>query len=188
MANINNEEEKIENSSSFIPRLPSSIHELGAIKTILHLDNTNNNSVPWPQISTSPVNEYNTEGLLSMAFPTLFPNRMALLLQDRERHVHLHEYALYLIKYYDQRFGQHVHFRYYIYNLMMRHRSQQSNVVFIKTNLEYYLPLNLHGLREYLQNTPSNKLPNHIMRYVASLRDTRAFWSKSRRDLTTMIE
>lgn len=58
-----------------------------------------------------------------MAFPTLFANGLALPLQDRPKHVHLHEYALHLIKYYDQRFGQNVHFRYYIYNLMMRHRS-----------------------------------------------------------------
>ncbi|XP_057815444.2 uncharacterized protein LOC131029067 [Cryptomeria japonica] len=176
--NINNEEEIIENSSSFIPQLPSSIRELDVIKKILLLDNTNNNVVPWPQISTSPVNEYNIEDLLLMAFPTLFPNGMALPLQDRARHVHLHEYALHLIKYYDQIFGQHVRFRYYIYNLMMRHRSEQSAVVFIKTNLEDSLPLRIHGLREYLQKTPSNELPNHIMRYVASLRGTRAFWRK----------
>ncbi|XP_059070792.1 uncharacterized protein LOC131860401 [Cryptomeria japonica] len=113
---------------------------------------------------------------------------MALPLQQRTRHVHLHKYALHLIKYYDQKFGQHVRFRYYIYNLMMRHRSQQSVAMCIKTNLEDSLPHNLHGLKEYLQNKPSNELPNHIMRYAASLRGTRAFWSKSRRDLTTMIE
>lgn len=114
-----------------------------------------------------------------MEFPTLFPNGMTLPLQDKIRHVHLHEYDLHLIKYYDQRFGQHVYFRYYIYNLMMRHGSQQSTVVFIKNNLEDTLPLNLHGLKEYFQNTPSNELPNHIMRYAALFHSTRAFWRKT---------
>lgn len=51
LVNINNEEQIRENSSSFIPQLPSSIPELDAIKNILHLDNSNNNVVPWPQIS-----------------------------------------------------------------------------------------------------------------------------------------
>ena len=29
--------------------------------------------VDWPDISTSPINEYDTEGLFDMAFPTIFP-------------------------------------------------------------------------------------------------------------------
>ena len=58
----------------------------------------------------SPINEYNTEGLLSMAFPTLFPIGTAMLLQPRIHKVDMHEDALHLIRYHDNRFGQHPRF------------------------------------------------------------------------------
>ena len=35
-------------------------------------------TIDWPDIGSSPINEYNTEGLFDIAFPTLFPNEDAL--------------------------------------------------------------------------------------------------------------
>ena len=58
----------------------------------------------------SPINEYNTEGLLSMAFPTLFPTGTKMLLKPRNHEVDMHEYALNLILYHDNIFGQHPRF------------------------------------------------------------------------------
>lgn len=60
VASTEHNEDAMENTSSFIPRLPSSMPELDAIRTILHLDTTKNNVIRWPQISSSPINEYNT--------------------------------------------------------------------------------------------------------------------------------
>ncbi|XP_059070441.1 uncharacterized protein LOC131860092 [Cryptomeria japonica] len=174
-------------SSSFIPTMPGTTCELEAIKDTLQLHTTEKNFLPWPQISSSPINEYNTKGLLPMAFPALFPTGIALPLEPRTKHVHLHEYALHLIRYFDQRFGQHVRFRYFIYNLIMRHHSQQSTTVFIRTNIEEAFPSNLQALREHLQNTPDDQLPKQLLRFGATLRGTRAYWNKSRKELTTMI-
>ncbi|XP_059076830.1 uncharacterized protein LOC131876070 [Cryptomeria japonica] len=178
---------ELQTTSSFIPKLPCSTPELDAIKKILHLDKDDQNVTTWLEISCSPINEYNTKGLFSMAFPTLFPNGSALPLQPRTKHVHLHEYALHLIRYHDQRFGQHVRFRYYLYNLIMRHRSQQSASVFLRTNLEDSFPTTLQALREQLQATPSDQLPNQLMRFAASLQGTRAYWNGSYKDLATMV-
>ncbi|XP_059064988.1 uncharacterized protein LOC131857017 [Cryptomeria japonica] len=183
----NDDEVELQTTSSFIPKLPCSAPELDAIKKILHLHTNDQNVAPWPEISSSPINEYNTKGLFTMAFPTLFPSRSTLPLQPRTKHVHLHEYALHLIRYHDQRFGQHVRFRYCLYNLLMRHRFQQTASVFLRTNLENSIPTTLQALREQLQSTPSDQLPNQLMCFAASLRGTRAYWKISRKDLTTMI-
>ena len=32
-----------------------------------------NDVINWPRLSSSPINEYNTEWLFDMEFPTLFP-------------------------------------------------------------------------------------------------------------------
>ena len=45
-----------------------------------------------------------------MAFPALFPTGTAMLLQPRIHQVDMHEYALHLIRYHDNRFAQHPRF------------------------------------------------------------------------------
>ena len=51
----------------------------------------------WPEIGLSPINEYNTEGLFDMAFPTLFPTGTADWLQPHFKDVRLHEYGLHYL-------------------------------------------------------------------------------------------
>ena len=131
--------------------------------------------LPWPEIYNSPINEYNTEGLLSMAFPTLFPTGTSLPLQTTRNPVQMHEYALHLLRYHDNRFGKRVRFKYLIYNLMMRHCSQQTTTVFFKTTLHDNIPKTIHLLRESLQNVPDNQLENQLMHFVTSLQGTRAY-------------
>ena len=92
--------------SSFVSRLPIERREVEEIRAFLdNVDSSHVHEMDWPSIGTSPVNEYNTEGLLDMEFPTLFPTSDAALLQPRICSVELHEYALNLLRYYDQRFG-----------------------------------------------------------------------------------
>ena len=61
-------------------------------------DSSHVQDMDWPSIGTSPVNEYNTKGLLDMAFPTLFPTGDADWLQPHICSVELHEYALHLLR------------------------------------------------------------------------------------------
>ena len=75
-----------------------------------------------------------------MAFPTLFPIGTRMLLQPCIHEVDMHKYALHLICYHDNRFSQHPRFRYYIYNLIMHHRSNAAASIFVKKNLEDTLP------------------------------------------------
>ena len=109
-------------SSSFISIQTNAGTEVKEISQLLHIPNIPlPPSIDWPPIEMSLINEYNTEGLHSMAFPTLFPTGTTMLLQPRIHEVDMHEYALHLIRYHDNRFGQHPRFQYYIYNVIMHH-------------------------------------------------------------------
>ena len=75
-----------------------------------NVDSSHDQDMDWLSIGTSPVNEYNTEGLFDMAFPTLFPTSDADWLQHDICSFEVHEYALHLLRYYDQRFRIHPRF------------------------------------------------------------------------------
>lgn len=93
-------------SSSFIYTLPNTHTELEQVSSYLHMPHPNpNHSLQWPTIGLTPINEYTTEGLLSMYFPTLFPTGSTMLNQPRIQNVDLQEYALHLMRYYDNRFA-----------------------------------------------------------------------------------
>jgi ATP-dependent DNA helicase PIF1 len=70
-----------------------------------HPDGESTDVINWPTIGSSPINEYNTEGLFDMAFPTLFPKGEVDWLQPQMRNVHLHEYAKHLLRYRDNSLG-----------------------------------------------------------------------------------
>ena len=122
-----------------------------------------------------------------MAFPSLFPQGTAMFKQPHFKSIDLDEYALHLVRYHDNRFGSHPRFTYYLYNLIMRHRSQSIAAVYIKKNIEDNFPTTISKLNTRLEQTPSDKLPDQIMRFGASLRGTRSFWHKSKNELTDMI-
>ena len=109
-----------------------------------------------------------------MAFPMLFPTGVPMLKQPRLYEVSMQEYALHLIRFHDNRFAQHPRFRYYLYNLMMRHRSQATAAVFVKRNLADTLPATVSALRTQLSHLPDSRVADHAMRFASSLRGTRS--------------
>ena len=58
------------NCTSFIPTPHREQTELKSIQSIITNEDCN---LPWPRLSEKPLNEFETEGLATMAFPTLFP-------------------------------------------------------------------------------------------------------------------
>jgi len=178
---------EFEYSSSFIPRLPNRQREIEAIKETLQLHLDNDSVIPWPKISPSLINEYNTEGPLDMAFPTLFPNEVTLPLQARIREVQMHEYALHLMRYHDNRFGRHVRFRYFLYNIIMHHRSQQTTSIFVNKNVEDNIPTAIDNLYQNLHNVPNSQLAKKLMCFGTSLQGMRSYWRKCHYELTNMI-
>lgn len=100
--------EGIQQATSFVPNLPTTRREMEEVRSLLHLgEGRTIPNIQWPSISTSPINEYTTEGLFAMAFPTLYPQGKATFKQQRIKDVKLHEYAQHLLRFHDNRFGQH---------------------------------------------------------------------------------
>ena len=95
------------NTSSFVLTLHDKQRELDVIKETSDLTNVNGEIVNWPTITSSPINEYDTEGLLDMTFLTFFSNGVALQMQPRLKEVKMDEYIVHLLKFHDQRFGKH---------------------------------------------------------------------------------
>ena len=98
-----------------------------------------------------------------MAFLALFPTGAAIPNQPRMKVVQLHEYALHLIRYYDNRFGNNRCFSYYIYNLMMRHRSQATTSFFVKKNISNRFPISIQDLNIRLEQFPDEQLVEEVM-------------------------
>lgn len=186
--NVGKEENGSSNFTSFIPCLPNARRELQAIKDVLQIEKKEKNILSWPKISSSLGNEYNTEGLFSMAFLKNFSTGATLPLQPRNIKIHLHEYALHLTRYFDHRFGKHVRFRYFLYNLIMRHCNQQNVSIFVRAYLEDKIPSSLTILQQQLQVAPHHQLAEQLMQFGASLCGTHSFQSSCRVQLTAMIE
>lgn len=119
-----------------------------------------------------------------MAFPTLFPTRTAMINQPRIAKVDMQEYALHLMRFHNNHFGQHPSFHYYLYNLIMWHRSQAIASIFIKRDLANNLPAIVANLCLHL---PPSTIPNQIMCFSSSLRKSHSFWTRSRGELSDMI-
>ena len=122
-----------------------------------------------------------------MDFPTLFPIGATMLKQPHIHEVDMHAYALHLIHYHDNIFSQHPRFWYYIYNLIMRHRSNAIASIFVKINLEDTPPPIILELVNQLQDMPNDKIGDQVARFGSSLRVTHSYWNKSRAKLTNMI-
>ena len=81
---------------------PIHIERWKKIKDFIHTTSMNlPTTIDWPDIGSSPINEYNTKGLFDIAFPTLFPNKDALPHQSHIKNISLYTYAVHLMRYHD---------------------------------------------------------------------------------------
>ena len=104
-----------------------------------------------------------------MAFPTLFPIGEADWLHPRICNIQLHEYGLHLLRFFDQIFGRHPRFQYFLLNMIMRHCSQTTFAVFVKKNIHDNSPTTILELWQQLIDLPDNKLAEHLMRFGSIL-------------------
>ncbi|XP_057840719.2 uncharacterized protein LOC131050534 [Cryptomeria japonica] len=180
--------ENLQMINSFVANLPPAWREIEEIRSLLQLEKGHpTHIVQWPPISPSPINEYTTEGLFVMSFPTLFPKGIAAFKQQRLKEVKLHEYTLHLLRYHDNRFGQHPRFRYFILNILMHHRSQATASVFFHKQLDDSMPTTISNLCHRLKDLPDDKLADQLMRFSLPNRGTKPFWNQRRGELIDMV-
>ncbi|XP_059065211.1 uncharacterized protein LOC131857122 [Cryptomeria japonica] len=177
----------IECTTSMASKPPNAQREMELICAWVNNPNVDPTTMmDWPMIGASPINEYTTPGFLNMTFPSLFPNGKCDWLEPRLRKLHLHEFAKHLLRYRDNRFCKHPRFRYYMMNMIMRHRAHSSTVVCVKRSL-HEMPITIQELCEHMDNTPHSHLADRLMRFGTSLRGTRSYWIKCRAKLTDML-
>lgn len=129
------EEEEIPDTEDDLPNdtrsfLPFPVAEATEDRTIRSVINDSNRS-DWPDINQTPVNEFQTPFLATMAFPTLFPyGRGDPTNPGRQRAVSLTDGLKHLIKYAETtendqrywRFASHPRFPYWGLNMKQRHQ------------------------------------------------------------------
>jgi len=114
-------------SSSFVP---NAAHQSTEQETVHQVQDrqtgSNSATLMWPTIGGAPINEFNTEGYFSMAFPTLFPTGAADFLGQRCNQVTIGNNFKHLMIYDDWRFTKHPRFRFFALNTEMRWRTLQA--------------------------------------------------------------
>ena len=149
----------------------------------------------WPVIDeSSPLNEYQTPFLATLAFPTLFPDGIADPTdQALVRNVTFHERVKHLIKFGEYingkliyRFANHPRFAYWALNMIQRKRVLEQGSVFLKQNPNE-AHLTMDELREMAENNNSNELMSKITRYVGNIAGTNAYWHKVKEDLKAIV-
>ena len=164
--------------SSELDAIRNGIRELG-------LDATEQHPLPWPS-SGPALSEYTTNGLFTMAFPSLFPCGKADYASPRRAKLDLYEWVKHLMRYRDTRFATHPRFRFFALNLIFRHRAM-SRGKFLFTRNVGHRDMTVGQLRNKLKNNDGAQLASKIIRCVKTVRGTRPYWSMEGAKLRDMI-
>ena len=124
-------------------------------------------TVPWPPSSGTPINEFNTEGYISCAFPTLFPTGAADFVAPRPNAVTIGNYFKHLLMYDDGRFARHPRFRYFALNTEMRWRALQPGRTYVRQHPRD-ARLSVEELRDMVGHE-GEAFSNRVLHYAASL-------------------
>ena len=121
------------NSTSFISVPQQEQTEIEAIQNVIQEQNIT--PLPWPEMSRSPINEFTTEGLATMAFPTLFPygtgdpttKSRQCSISFSESFKHLISFGECINNKFVWRFATHPRFMYWALNMKQRHQGWLHN-------------------------------------------------------------
>ena len=172
----------------FVPGTFLGSSELDAIRNgirDLGLDVTDQHPLPWP-LSGPALSEYTTNGLFTMAFPSLFPCGKADYASPRRAKLELYEWVKHLMRYRDARFAIHPRFRFFALNLIFRHRAM-SRGKFLFTRNVGHRDMTVGQLKNRLKNNDGAQLASKIIRCVQTVRGTRPYWSLEGAKLRDMI-
>ena len=172
----------------FVPGAFLGTSELDSIRDgirELGLDASDRHPLPWPS-SGPALSEYTTEGLFSMAFPSLFPFGAADFTTPHRSKLELYEWVKHLMHYRDSRFATHPRFRFFALNLIFRHRAM-SRSKFLFTRDVGHRNMTVGQLRNTLTGNNGAQLASKIIRCVQSVRGTRPYWSLEGAKLHDMI-
>ena len=174
--------------NSFVPSVGPLPSEQDAITTGMNdtgLTSDNNTPLCWPPTGL-PLSEYSTPGLFTIAFPTLFPTAAADFSLRRDHKIHLHEWVKHLMWYRDSRFATHPRFRFFVLNIIFRHRSMQRGKYLFSRNISHH-NMTIGQLKNALSQHNGPRLASDIVRCLKTVKATRPYWNMEGGKLRDMI-
>ena len=140
----------------------------------------------WPAAAREPVSEFRTEGYLSMAFPTLFPDGAGDISSPRLQRISAANYFRHLMLLEDGRFARHHRFRYVALNTVLRWRALTSGRVYIAKHPGTGA-LTVQELRQ-LAGQGDTSFAKSVYHFGSSLAGSPSYWSLQRSRLVQMVE
>ena len=182
----NDDGEDSQHSHSFLPLPQAQQSEQDAIRALINGEDP----LDWPSNDGDPINEFRTEGLATMAFPTLFPyGKGDPTKKTRLREVSLTEGLKHLIKYVDcSTTGtfSHPRFSYWAPNMKQRHQLLSQARIYLTQNPEDS-NLTTEELRQMVGQVSANQLMNRLQRYVAKIQGAKQYWYQRYQELKALI-
>ena len=178
-------------SASFVPSTTQRMTEQETVRQSVqerqpHQQQVAPPTVSWPPSGATPINEFNTEGYISCAFPTLFPTGAADFVTPRPLAVTVGNYFKHLLMNADGRFARHPRFRYFALNTEMRWWALQAGRIYVRQHL-HDAQLSVEELRDMV-GREGEVFSNRVLHYAASLRGSRQYWFKQRSRLIAMVD
>ncbi len=199
-------------STSFIPQPQNLQREEDAIRSAVD----GQDSLDWPSLGKSysklvildtqiilysiigntPLNEFQTEGLATQAFPTLFPyGKGDPTCKGRHHSVTLADAFKHLMKYCDRspdgtarwRFASHPRFPYWALNMKQRHTLLSQSRIYMQQNTSD-ANLTIDELKTMVGGMSSVQLMKRLNRYAAKTQGSRQYWYSRHQDLKALLE
>ena len=182
--------------SSFLPLHQYTKKEKDIISTF---PNVNEQKHSW-KIDDNPLNEFNTEFLATMSFPSLFPDSIA----DPTSNITIRNISesqteslamkiKHLIRFGEKingtwkyRFAAHPRFGYWAYNILYRKRLLSQGNFFIKQN-PGEASLTLDELQTMLTSGTYSEIMSKLMHYAKNISGTNAYWNQVKQELRAII-
>jgi hypothetical protein len=189
---IDSDDKSQHNYTSFIPVPQQQQTEIEAIRSIIQHENI---TLPWPEISKTAVSEFTTEGLATMAFPTLFPYGTGDPTKKQRHHaVSLSDAFKHLISFGETvdgkivwRFASHPRFMYWALNMKQRHQVLSQANVYMKQHPKD-ATLTLDQLKRMVSHADSEQLMSRFSRYISNVQGTKQYWYQRSLELRALIE
>ncbi|KAK8913490.1 hypothetical protein VCV18_011496 [Metarhizium anisopliae] len=140
-----------------------------------------------PSIRRTPINEFNhSQPLLSLAFPTLYPEGKADFTEPRLRSITYQDYLAHAMRWQDGRFARHKTWPFVALNTLLRAQVRKRSNYFVRQQEGRRRALTRAELEEAMAkpDEPEAQAPiQSITRQAAVIMGTRPYWYKQRKEL-----
>ena len=166
------------------------IPDVGEFETLrAHIQSRTRHAIlSMGSVRRTPIAEFNnSELLLSMAFPTLYPSVAGEFVRPRLREVDLLAYARHIICYKDGRFARHPRFRFAVFNSLLRRQMAARAGFYVKARGGTG-DISVGEIREQFDGPDGGRsLINSIIQFTSNVKGSRAFWTTEGKKLESMV-